>query len=255
MAGSFREAVRSGRPLLGAFVKTASHQTLELVGRAGQDFAVVDAEHAPFDLATLDRLAAVAQGKLLPTLVRPATLDPAFIGQVLDMGFSGVLAPHAASAEAAQAVVQACRYEGGRRGFSPSTRAGGYGAPDPAAYRRAADAQTCVWCQIEDAKALPQLDAIAGLEEVDCLFLGRADLAFSLGVDSPADPKVVEAVRATCEAGARHGRTVGIYVGSADEIPDLAALGVSVFVCGSDQSWVLAQGRANRRAFDEGLGV
>ncbi|MDB5448501.1 MAG: hpcH/HpaI aldolase/citrate lyase family protein [Phenylobacterium sp.] len=252
MAAGFREAVRSGRRLLGAFVKTASHQSVELIARAGQDFAVVDAEHAPFDLATLDRIAAVARGEGLPTLVRPPTLQPGFIGQVLDMGFLGVLAPHAASAEAAQAVLDAARYDRGRRGFSPSTRAGGYGAPDPAAYRRAADAETCVWCQIEDADALPRLDAIAAVDEVDCLFLGRADLALSLGVKSQADPKVVEAVRATAEAGRRHGRTVGIYVGATAEIPDLAALGISVFVCGSDQSWILAQGRANRRAFDAG---
>jgi 2-keto-3-deoxy-L-rhamnonate aldolase RhmA len=54
----------------------------------------------------------------------------------------------------------------------------------------------------------------------------------------------------TADAGRRHGRAVGVYVASVDEVADLAAVGINVFVCGSDQSFVLAHGRANRRAFD-----
>jgi len=250
MGLGFRDAVRDGRRLLGAFVKSASHQSLELLARAGQDFAIVDAEHAPFDFATLDAMAAVSCAAGFPVLVRPPTLEAGFIGQLLDLGFAGVLAPHAGAVGAVQQVLDATRYDRGHRGFSPSTRAGGFGAPDPVAYRQRADAETSVWCQIEDAAALDALDAVAAVLEVDCLFIGRADLAASLGVARQDDPKVVAAVHAIADAGRRHGRAVGVYVGSVDEVPDLAALGISLFVCGSDQSFMLAQGRANRRAFD-----
>jgi 2-keto-3-deoxy-L-rhamnonate aldolase RhmA len=68
----------------------------------------------------------------------------------------------------------------------------------------------------------------------------------SLGVDSQRDPKVVAAVQATAQAGRRHSRTVGIFIGDTGEIPDLLALGITVFVCGSDQSFMLAQGRRVR---------
>jgi 2-keto-3-deoxy-L-rhamnonate aldolase RhmA len=247
---ALREEVRTGRPVIGVFIKTASHQVVELVGRAGLDFAIVDAEHAPFDLLTLDRMALAARAWDLPLLIRPAGRDGAFVGQALDMGFSGIVAPHVDSAQAARALAEAARYDLGGRGFSPSTRAGGYGAPDGRAYREAADRDTSLWCQIEDASALPRLDEIAAVDEIDCLFLGRADLALSLGVDSQSDPKVVDAVRATAETGRRAGRTVGIFVGSPQEIAPLAELGISAFVCGSDQSWLLAQGRAIRSAFE-----
>jgi 2-keto-3-deoxy-L-rhamnonate aldolase RhmA len=250
---ALREKVRAGRPAIGVFIKTASHQVVELIGRAGLDFAIVDAEHAPFDLLTLDRMAVAARAWNLPLLVRPAGSDAAFVGQALDMGFSGIVAPHVDSAEAARALADAARFDRGRRGFSPSTRAGGYGAPDARAYREGADRETSLWCQIEDASALPRLDEIAAVEEIDCLFLGRADLALSLGVDSQSDPKVVDAVRATAEAGRRAGRTVGIFVGSPQEIAPLAELGISVFVCGSDQSWLLAQGRAIRSASEAAI--
>ena len=125
-----RDQVRSGRPAIGVFIKTASHQVVELVARTGLDFAVVDAEHAPFDLLTLDRMALACRAGGLPLLIRPAGMDPAFIGQVLDMGFSGIVAPHVDSAGAARSLAQASRFDRGKRGFSPSTRAGGYGAPD-----------------------------------------------------------------------------------------------------------------------------
>lgn len=245
-----RERVRAGQAVIGVFIKTASHQVVELLARGGLDFAVVDAEHAPFDLLTLDRMSLAARAGGLPLLIRPAGFDAAFVGQALDMGYAGIVGPHVDSAERARSLADAARFDRGKRGFSPSTRAGGYGAPDARAYREAADRDTSLWCQIEDASALPRLDEIAAIDEIDCLFLGRADLALSLGVASQADPKVVEAVRATAQAGRRAGRTVGIFVGSPQEIAPLAELGISLFVCGSDQSWLLAQSRAVRNAFD-----
>ncbi|MDB5452134.1 MAG: 4-hydroxy-2-oxovalerate aldolase, partial [Caulobacteraceae bacterium] len=207
----FRNSVKSGRTLLGCFIKTASHQVVELVARAGQDFAIVDAEHAPFDLLTLDRMALAARATDLTLLVRIPDHNATFVGQVLDMGFDGVLAPHVASPEAATHLVEAALFEAGKRGFSPSTRAGQYGGVEANAYRRAADAAVSVWGQIEDAEALPQLDAIAAVDRLDCLFLGRADLAGSLGVDSIGDERVQQAVRATAVAGAGQGKAVGIY--------------------------------------------
>jgi 2-keto-3-deoxy-L-rhamnonate aldolase RhmA len=254
MTNGFRQAVKDGRTLLGTFIKTPSHQMVELAARTGVDFAIIDAEHAPFDMGDLDRMALAARAEGLPLLVRPVSHDPHFIGQVLDMGLSGVLAPHVNRAEAAEGLLDASRYDRGQRGFSPSTRAGDYGAPDAAAYRRAMDLANSIWCQIEDASALPRLDDIAAVSDIDCLFVGRADLSLSLGVDSQSDPKVVDAVRAVAEACKRSGRAAGIYIGAPSEIPDLATLGYTVFVCGSDQGWMLTEGRRVRRAFDEAVG-
>jgi 2-keto-3-deoxy-L-rhamnonate aldolase RhmA len=245
----FRLAVRGGSVLLGTFIKTASHQVAEIVGAAGFDFAIIDAEHAPFDPLTLDRMVLAGRASGLPCLVRVAELAPAPIGQALDLGAAGVVVPHVDSAQAAGQAIAAAKYDRGQRGFSPSTRAGGYGTVDPVAYRAAADRDSSVWCQIEDAAALSALDAIAAVDAVDCLFIGRADLALSLGVASQRDPKVVAAVRAVAEAGARHGRTIGIFVGDTGEIPDLMALGITVFVYGSDQSFLLAGARRVRQDF------
>ena len=250
MADGFRATVRSGRPLLGVFIKTASHQVVELISLTGLDFAIIDAEHAPFDLATLDRMALAGRAGGLPLLIRPPTAEPGFIGQCLDLGLGGIVAPHIDSPAAAESLVGAVRYDRGHRGFSPSTRAGGFGAPDARAYREAADSANSVWCQIEDAAALGRLEAICGVDEVDCLFVGRADLAASLGVDRQDDPAVVSAVRTVAAVGRRHGRATGIFIGAPTEIPALRTLGYSVFVCGADQGWLKAEGRRIRGEAD-----
>jgi 2-keto-3-deoxy-L-rhamnonate aldolase RhmA len=246
MRSEFRGRVRSGEVLLGVFLKTPSHHMVELVGCTGLDFAIADAEHAPFNLETLDRMALAAAACDLPVLVRPVAAERGFVGQVLDLGLDGIVAPHVDSRQAAEGLLDGVRYDRGQRGFSPSTRAGGYGAPDAVAYRQASDGRTSCWCQIEDAAALDRLDDIAAVEAVDCLFIGRADLAHSLGVASPADAKVVAAVQRIAEAGRRAGRTLGIYVSGTGEIAALRTLGISVFVCGSDQSWLIGEGRRIR---------
>jgi 2-keto-3-deoxy-L-rhamnonate aldolase RhmA len=249
----FRQSVREGAVLIGAFIKTAAHQIPEILGVAGLDFAVIDAEHAPFDPETLDRMVLGGRAAGLPCLVRVPELAPAPIGQALDLGAAGVLVPHVASAEAAERTIAAAKYAAGRRGFSPSTRAGGYGAGNAGTYRLKADEESSVWCQIEDEAALAHLDAIAAINGVDCLFIGPADLAASLGAGSPRDAKVTDAIAAIAEAGRRHGRTVGIFVGGTEEIPALLKLGITVFVCGTDQSFILARARQIRKGLSEAV--
>ena len=240
------ERVRARELVLGAFIKTPAHQVAEVMGHCGLDFAVIDAEHAPFSAGDLDRVVLGAASGGLSCLVRPPDLSPSTINQCLDLGAAGILAPHVADAASAVGVVAAAKFGSGERGFSPSTRAGRFGTL--AGYRVRADAQSTLWCQIEDAAALDHLDAIAMVEGVDCLFLGRVDLALSLGLERQDDPRMRAAISAVADAARRHGRALGVYVGEPAEIAAFRELGATVIICGSDQSWLLAQGRTARAA-------
>ena len=239
---SFRQRVSTRQTVLGTFIKTASHHVVEVLGINGLDFAIVDAEHAPFDLATLDTMVLAGRAVDMPVLVRIPELSTVPIGQMLDLGAAGVVVPHVYTAKRAEATVNAAKYAAGQRGFSPSTRAGRYGTVDAAAYRAQADAESLVWCQIEDREAIENIDEIAAVAEVDCLFIGRADLSVSLGVGAK-DPAIAAAVRATAEAGQRHNRAIGIHISDTAEIPDLLALGITAFVCGTDQGFIAGQTR------------
>lgn len=241
--GCLRDRLRARAPLVGTFVKTDSHQTIEVLSLSGLDFGVIDAEHAPFDRTALDRMMAAAVGCSFPALVRVPSHDPSFINSCLDMGASGLLVPHVRSAADALAIADAARYRRGKRGFSPSGRAGAYGTADFAQYRAQADARSGIWCQIEDAEAMDVLDEIAAIDDVDCLFIGPADLSLSLGASSPADPRVVAAIKEIAAAGQRHNRAVGLFIRGTDQIPAMLDIGITAFVCGSDQGFLLGQAK------------
>ncbi len=243
---SLATRVRSGETVIGTFVKTVAAQTVEVLGQYGLDFVVLDAEHAPFGVEALDMSLCAAHAAGIPALVRVPDHRAAFINSSLDMGAAGIVAPHVVSAVDAEAIADAVKYDRGKRGFSPSGRAGRYGGLAPHAYRAAADAGSMIWCQIEDRAALGRLDEIAALDVVDCLFIGPADLGMSLGCTAPDDPRLTDAIRAIAEAGRRHRRPVGMFVSSPDAIAGLIDLGITVFICGSDQSLLL--GRAKQIA-------
>jgi 2-keto-3-deoxy-L-rhamnonate aldolase RhmA len=237
---SFAERLRTGDPLVGVFQKLATHQSVELMGRTGLDFAVLDAEHAPFDPSQVDRSMLASQAVDLPLLVRVARNAPDAMLQALDMGATGVFVPHVATEQAARSAVSACLYQGGSRGLSPSTRAGEYGGRSPGEHMAVSDRQVAVVVQIEDVEALDHLDAIASVQGVTGLFVGRADLAASMGLDWN-DPQLDVVTWATATAARRAGVAAGAYLSDPKLAPLYQANGLSFFVAGSDQGALKAE--------------
>ena len=105
-------------------------------------------------------------------------------------------------------------------------------------------ARTTIIAQIEDADALPNLDAIAATKDIDCLFVGRMDLTVSLGASSPTDARVVEAVEQICAAGLRHGKAVGMFFPPGEDCMAWQAKGATLFLLASDQQFLLEGARA-----------
>lgn len=246
---SFRQQVRAGAPLLGTFVKTPHPAVVEVLGHGPIDCVCLDAEHAPFDRGDLDVALLAARAADLPSLVRVPRADAPEILNALDLGATGVVVPHVATAATARAVAAACRYGGEGRGYAGSTRAAGYGTRRMGEIVAQANAEVTLVAQIEDAAALAEIDAIAAVDGIDCLFVGRMDLTVSLGVASPAEPVVVDAVRAICAAGRRHGRAVGMFTPTTEEAVRWREDGASLFLLGSDQQWLLQGAAALRAAF------
>ena len=226
-------------PAFGPFVKMANHQIVEIFALSGVDFVVIDSEHAPFPVSELDRMLAVSWSCGLPTLVRVPDQNPSFIGMCLDLGASGVVVPHVSTAAAARQLVAATRFKNGRRGFSPSPRAARYGTAPSGQVRAEADATVQLWCQIEDHEALERIDEIAAVSDVDCLLIGPMDLSLSMGAADSRDSRVQEAIEAVSAAGRRHNRPVGIALANLDDTERHIGLGMTRFVCGSDQSMLL----------------
>jgi 2-keto-3-deoxy-L-rhamnonate aldolase RhmA len=239
---TFRQRLRAGELLAGTWVKTPHPHVVEVLGLSPLDVLVLDAEHAPFDRGSLDVciMAARAAGK--PMLVRPASSAHDQILNALDCGADGVIVPHVRSAEEAREIVRACHYGPAgstqARGFAGSTRAAGYTTLGMAKHREAAS-RVSVIAQIEDAEAVDAIEEIVGVEGIDAVFIGRADLTISMGAVSSDDPIVVAAVERICAAGKSSGRTVGMFLGRVGDVPLWRDKGASFFVLQSDQDFLL----------------
>lgn len=231
---------------VGPFVKTTSAHVIEILGGSGVDFAVLDAEHAPFDRAAIDLAIIAGHATGLPVFVRVADRSASGLLSVLDMGAVGVLVPHVDTEADAREAVAHCRYVGGDRGYSSSPRAAQYGGLGMKDVIDQGD-RAVVVCQIESAQAVEAADRIAGVPGVDAVFIGRADLALSMGLFNSQDPQVGAATERVIRAARSAGKHVGMFVGSVAERDKYRALGVSWFVQGSDQSLLAQAARAIAR--------
>ena len=87
----------------------------------GLDFVVLDTEHGPGDQVELLHHLVVAQSVGLDALVRVGATGE--ILRVLDLGATGIIAPHVSSVEEAASIVKAARYSPhGERGLATYTR-------------------------------------------------------------------------------------------------------------------------------------
>jgi 2-keto-3-deoxy-L-rhamnonate aldolase RhmA len=171
------------------------------------------------------------------TIVRVASAAPERVLAALDDGAAGILAPHIASVSAAKDLVAACRYSG-KRGFSNSPRAGGYGARSVVQHIEAADAEVSVIAMIEDAEAIGQIDEIVSVEGLDAVFVGRGDLAVSMQDREPGAPKVRAATESVLRAARQAGKPVCLLASAPAEVREFGALGVTAFVISSDQGFM-----------------
>jgi 2-keto-3-deoxy-L-rhamnonate aldolase RhmA len=109
------------------------------------------------------------------------------------------------------------------------------------------DAQMVFVAQIEDPVALDEIDAIAAVEGVDSLFIGRGDLTAAFGDESKDPPAVIRAVERISEAARKAKKPISVYVGNATEAAWLGTLGASVFVLSSDQGFLRQAAAAGLR--------
>ncbi|WP_321821574.1 MULTISPECIES: HpcH/HpaI aldolase family protein [unclassified Burkholderia] len=224
----------TGQPLLGTFIKTPSVHVVEILGAAGFDFLVIDAEHAAFDRHSIDLALLAARAAGVHAVVRVRNYDATEILAALDDGADGVLVPHISSREQAKALVRACRYSSGR-GFSNSPRAGAYGATAMWRHVDNEDERVAVIAMIEDPSAVESIEEILSVDGIDAIFIGRGDLTVAMADREAGAPSVQAAANRVIEAAVRHAKPVWLLPSSAEEAVTLTKQQVKGFIVSSDQ--------------------
>lgn len=240
MRGSIKAHLRGSRGTsYGTWISSASVVCVDALKGLGFDWVMIDTEHSQVNPETLAAMVALlGEGDPAP-LVRVGDADLYLVKQALDAGAQGVLVPLVNTEAQARSAVAYAKYPpDGVRGIA-SAPASRYGK-ELGAYLRSANAETLLGVQIETRESLANLEAIAGVEGVDLLFVGPQDLTLNLGLlDDRKNPKVREAMRRVIDACDRHGKIAGTLVVDAEEKRTAADLGFRFVSLASDVRFLI----------------
>ena len=140
-------------------------------------------EHGPLEIPQVARLISRLKATEIAPVVRVPALEYHFVARVMDAGAHGIMAPNVRTAQQAHLLNEAMRYAPiGGRGLGLGTAHNDFRRPDPVSYMTAANARNVLLCQIESETALSNLEEIAAVPGVDCLWVGHMDLTQSMGI-------------------------------------------------------------------------
>lgn len=200
-------------PVFGVFAKTNDPFFVEILGRAGFDFVILDAEHGPNSPRDMYSLVLASRASGLLPVVRVGTLSETEIARVLDLGVEGVQVPQLCTAAQAQHAAQWSRFAPqGSRGVCRFVRAADFSLRTRSEYFKDANEITVIG-MVEGVDGIRNLDEILEVDGIDVLFIGPYDLSQALGligdVENPRVIKEIEVIVAKCKA---RNRTVGTFV-------------------------------------------
>lgn len=215
---AFRRRLSRGSAV-GPFAKTSDPAFVEVMGRVGFDFVILDLEHGPNGIKTTEHLIRAAEISGLIPIVRVKEDRLTSIGEALDVGAAGIQAPQVTSAEAAREVVKHARFApAGERGVCRFVRAAGYSTIERDRYFTQAN-RALIIVQLEGTEALNRLDEILDVPEIDVVFIGPYDLSQSLGKPGQVDdPEVVSAMSRVVERCSQRGICVGTFVDTEENL-------------------------------------
>jgi 2-keto-3-deoxy-L-rhamnonate aldolase RhmA len=160
---------------------------VETLCRAGADAVLIDCEHGPSNMESVENMIRAAHLAGASAIVRPETNEPWLIIRYMNRGADGVLVPLVHDAALARRAVDAVR---------------------AACPRDHADKLTMVL--IESREAVDNLPELLGIDGIDAFFVGPADMAASIGRALERDhPEVRQLVSRAIETVVAAGRIVG----------------------------------------------
>lgn len=216
-----KKNLREGKVCYGAWLATADASIAEVMAGVGFDWIIIDSEHSPFNLETLQHILMAFKGSETVPLVRVGWNDRVEIKRVLDMGGDGIVVPWVGSEDEARQVVAACRYPPvGSRGFGPRRASDYYKNLDPLEkYVQEANESVVVVIQIEHIDAVQRIEHILAVPGIDVVMLGPMDLSGTMGLLGQLDhPRVMAAIEHVMAEAKQRGLAVGVPIEATPEV-------------------------------------
>lgn len=234
----FKSKLLRGDTCYGGWTTMGSTVATELLGLSGFDWVLIDGEHGFNDYRSCVEQLLALNGTGAAAFIRPEHNDPVLLKRFLDFGFYNFLIPMIETAEAAEMAVRATRYPPeGYRGVSVSTRSNRFGLQLD--YFKEINESICLIVQIESVLGIQNVEEIAKIPGVDCLFIGPQDIAASLGfIANPAAKEVQEVMKDLTKKILNLGKKVGILAASSTDAIVYRDWGIQFIGVGSDQAFI-----------------
>ena len=213
---AFKEKFPEG-DVLGCFSKTTDSAMVETMGLAGMDYVILDMEHGPISIETLEHHLRACDKTDMLGIVRVDSPESKLIGKALDVGAHGIQVPSVNSAEQARIAIEKARFSPlGSRGVCRFVRAAEYTRKDRTEYFSESN-ELILILQLEGKEGIASFDEIIKLPGIDVIFLGPYDLSQSMGV-----PGQIEHPSVVAEMNRIIGRAKekGIYIGTFCDTPE-----------------------------------
>jgi len=209
-----KEIIKKGEIALGPFMKFSDAASVEIAGRAGFDFVIIDMEHGPVSVESAQNLIRAAELVEITPIIRVTENEAGMILRALDIGAGGVEVPQIGNKEDALKMVQSAKFTPqGSRGVCRFVRAADYSASDRYKYFEDANRETITIPHIEGTKGIRNLEEILSVKGIDIIFVGPYDLSQSLNIPGKVeDPRVVEKMGEVVDVSRKAGLAVGTFV-------------------------------------------
>jgi 2-dehydro-3-deoxyglucarate aldolase/4-hydroxy-2-oxoheptanedioate aldolase len=239
-----KRALQSGGTSLGTMVfEFPSTGIARIAAEAGAEFVIYDMEHTGWSIETIRGLIATSRAANTVPMVRVPATEYNLIARPLDVGAMGIMVPMVESAEQAKKIVDSAKYPpAGKRGAAFGVAHDDYTGGDIIAKMTSANDEIFLMAQIETGAGIQNVEAIAGVDGIDCLWIGHFDLTNSLGIPGQfTHPVYLKAVQSVLDACQKHGKTPGIMCGDVATGQGQLKQGFRILAYSGDL-WIYQQG-------------
>lgn len=248
-----KEKIAEKGHVIGAFVASGSPNNCEIMALNGFDFIVIDTEHAQTESETIVDMVRASELYGMSPLIRVySPFDGPTMSRMLDVGLHGVMVPLVNNPEQAKMVVDNTKYAPiGHRGANGG-RGPRWGAYENYIEESNDNLLTIVQC--ESIEGLENVEEIAAMPGIDCIFVGTGDLTLEMGLKFKADTvsvhnvdsdRIVKALDRVLKACKDNGKIPGIVTMSAEDAARRINQGFQLVTCMNDLGFFKAKTKAH----------
>ena len=174
---------------IGSWITIPSNDVVEIMCNAGFDWLAIDLEHSAINMSQTQDMIRIIDLSGLTPYVRVTSNNIDQIKRVLDMGAKGIIVPNINTLDDLEKAYQSIKYSPvGIRGVGLA-RAQGYGNKFKE-YMKWQEENIKLVVQIENIKAINNLDKIFSSGKIDSFLIGPYDLSCSLGIPGEFNNKI-----------------------------------------------------------------